>query len=948
MSAHWRFAVLTAMAAAAAGLTADVRAEPTSRQLFDQSTELYMSGCYRRAFEDFERAGRDEEWAARAGVARADCQLAWGDAEAALLTLQAIGEAGRTADWQRAAAAAHRAVGRIQPALEHGRAALRLDPGHTRARFELAALLESIGRQEEAIDTYRWFNDLLTQRFPESAADLHYAGLGFYRYSVLTRVANLAERTQYVLQDVLQPACTLVDVGYWPARQAIADLLREKYRPSEALEDYRTVLRRNPHAEEAHLGIGRIALGEWDFENVELRVETCLDINPRSVEARVLLAELRMLERRYEEAAAVCREALDINPQHIAALSYLAAAQLRCGLEEEARSTQQRVLEIDPQPATLEAIIGKQFSDARQFDEAEKHLQRAIEFDPTNPGPRNELAMLYMQWGREDLARDTADAAFELDEFNDRTKHTLDLLDVLERFQVHRTDHFEIHFDPARDPVIGERIGSYLESIYDELTEDYDTQLAERTIIEVFPDHRQFGVRIHGKPWIHTIGACTGRVIAMDAPREGVGGKYHYAAVLRHEFTHTVTLAATRNRIPHWLTEGLAVLQEDQPRSWTWMQLLAERLRKRELFPVGRIDWGFIRPRQPSDRSAAYAQSEWMCEFLIERQGYDVIPQMLERYREGATQAEVLAALTGMDESAFDQAFLTWAREQARDWGLALDPPPSELVVRGLLLFYPRSPALLAARAETLLQAGDDAAALSAAEAALDVDPQHQAALLMATVAAQRMAGAARSSREHADFAEQADDYARRLAQADPGDPDAAEFLAQWSLGRNDLDAAQSWAERLKALQPLNPESQRILSGLALRRGDDERALTELLQLASQDGHDADLRRQLGRIYKERGLLDEAARWYLQALHIDAYDAETHRLYADVLSELGRPEAAAQEFRMLTLLEPTSARNHSDLAFAYHQAGLRDRAAEAARRAVELDPGSPARQLLGD
>jgi hypothetical protein len=39
----------------------------------------------------------------------------------------------------------------------------------------------------------------------------------------------------------------------------------------------------------------------------------------------------------------------------------------------------------------------------------------------------------------------------------------------------------------------------------------------------------------------------------MVAPRKGevTMGPFNWATVLRHEYTHTITLAATDNRIPH-------------------------------------------------------------------------------------------------------------------------------------------------------------------------------------------------------------------------------------------------------------------------------------------------------------------------------------------------------------------------------------------------------------
>ena len=94
-------------------------------------------------------------------------------------------------------------------------------------------------------------------------------------------------------------------------------------------------------------------------------------------------------------------------------------------------------------------------------------------------------------------------------------------------------------------------------------------------MIEVFPSHGC----VHacqgqtGGPWLATVGASTGRVIAMDAPRKGekASGPFNWAQVLRHEFTHTVTLGETDNRIAHWFTEGLAVQEEHSPLQWAWV-----------------------------------------------------------------------------------------------------------------------------------------------------------------------------------------------------------------------------------------------------------------------------------------------------------------------------------------------------------------------------------------
>ena len=64
----------------------------------------------------------------------------------------------------------------------------------------------------------------------------------------------------------------------------------------------------------------------------------------------------------------------------------------------------------------------------------------------------------------------------------------------------------------------------------------------------------------------------------METPREGGGrrvGLYDWLRVVRHEYTHTITLSRTNNRIPHWFTEACAVSQEPGPRDFDTCKMLA-------------------------------------------------------------------------------------------------------------------------------------------------------------------------------------------------------------------------------------------------------------------------------------------------------------------------------------------------------------------------------------
>jgi tetratricopeptide (TPR) repeat protein len=192
-----------------------------------------------------------------------------------------------------------------------------------------------------------------------------------------------------------------------------------------------------------------------------------------------------------------------------------------------------------------------------------------------------------------------------------------------------------------------------------------------KTYIEVFPTHDAFSVRTTGSPWIGTVGASTGRVIALVSPRKGGGNMepFNWAQVLRHEYTHTVTLAATDNRIQHWMTEGLAVLEERTPLRWEWIPMLYQAVTKRELFTMDNLTWGFVRPKRPIDRQLAYAQSFWICQYIQETYGHESILKMLEMFRNAGRQEDVFPAVTGKPIDAFYQDFLVWCDKQVAGWG---------------------------------------------------------------------------------------------------------------------------------------------------------------------------------------------------------------------------------------------------------------------------------------
>lgn len=916
-----------------------------------QAEDLLARGDYDAARLALERLAGEPKSAARATISLAKVHLRTGD-YAAARTLLENRPAPTTAEQHLLLATLSRIEGAYDKAVTHAESAIKLDENGAEARLERAELLELLGRRDQAIEAYRWFDEQLVQRadLPRDAPWLTATAKGFLRFSVLTQT-NVHSRTRHALQELLQMAYGVVDRTYWPARIVAGDLLRERYNNSEhdgSVSDYLAALRLNENLPEAHVGLGEVALDRWGFEEIEDRTEKALSINPNFAPAIHLLAKKFLVERRYEQSIETCERALAINPNDVSALAISAGASACLFDDARVASVFERIKRINPRPGPAYRILGDALGGIRQYEASEKAYLTAIEHEPTDANARTELGMMYMQWGLEDKARDALDAAWAMDAYNERTKNTLELLEQLEKFTRVTTEHFEVAYDEARDPGLGAYVASYLEDIYDEVTGDYATELDHKTVIELFPTHRAFGVRITGKPWIHTVGACTGRVIAMETPRESIDlmGPYNLMHVLKHEFTHTVTLAATKNRIPHWFTEGLAVYQEDTPRSFDWAQLLVSGAQRDELFTLASIDWGFMRPKRPTDRSMAYAQSEWMVEFIVGQWGYDVIGRMLTRYREGEKQPEVIQAELGLTPEAFDKAFHAWARGQILSWGFELTRPDDVAAVKALLEKDEKDPVLLGRLSRALFDAEKFQEAFDVAKQALEVDADQAIALEVIVRVTGSLAHQESESQMQRTYEKEALPALERLLTIDPENRAALRYGAEIALRDNDHERAEAHLTKLQSVCPMDPTSWQGLSGIYLQRGDDERAMPQLLELARLESDAHEVRAELARIHRRLGRLRDAQYWYRQALAIQPFGTSYHEAYGDVCMQIGDAKTALAEFTWLTRFEPDVANYFAKAAFAAKRLGDEAQTRSFAQKAVALDPKSPAQTLL--
>ncbi len=933
---------------------ADASTEPesvpstgSSQDSLKQAQALLMSGSYGEAVRAFEKLAADPRHGVEAAVGIAEARRMTGQYAEALSVLDKAAAASSDR-WQCARAEVLAEVGRYAEAIESARKAVDLNGRNTNARRLLGQLYEVVGDKQKAIEAYAWFDALMKKSYPTSAAALTDAGIAIYRHAVLSRSRQTTARTKYVLQEVLQPAVERLDKKHWPALLASAELLLSKYNLEQAGDDFKAALKINPSLADAHVGLGMIALDGWDFEKAAEEAAAALKVNPHSPNAHCLDARAHLMERRDAEAAAAAAKALEVNPDHLEALGVLAAARMLQGDRKGMEEVVARAEKVNPRAAVVPNEIASWLALRNQFPEAEPLFKRAAEMAPEWADPLTGLGMLYMETGDERAARRVLDSSWKLDPFNEKTFHTLNLLDKLEKFGHEETEHFIVKSADGPDAIIRPMMARHAEEIYGRICEQFDYQPNGKTIIEVFPDHRGFAVRITGRPFLHTIGATTGPVIAMDAPRPGpTSMTFHWPGVLRHEFVHTVTLAATGNRIPRWLTEGLAQREERNRRSWDYCRMLAVALRRGTLYDLDSIEWGFARPKRPQAMALAYAQGDWMVEYLLDHHGQEAINKMLAGFREGAKQSEVFQKAIGQSPREFMKDFTDWARQQASQWGIPLDPilRIEEIDKKLAKAQGAEKVALLVAKAEACLDDHELESASKAIREAHRLDDQNKRVLTVMLMVLTSQASHSEKKKAE-ELREESVEIAEDLAKLDPDSPAACSILGGQALKDKDNLKAVDFFSRVSKARPLDPRSRAHLAELYVQLKQPEKALAELVRLSELEANEEDFPLRAARIHADAGRAGEAVEWYRKALLVSPYDKATHEVLGQLLIREQRFAEAVDVFRTLTQLEPASAAAHSRLAFALYRAGKTQEAKTAAKRAVSLDPKSEAQSLL--
>ncbi|MBA2115861.1 tetratricopeptide repeat protein [Bremerella alba] len=828
--------------------------------------------------------------------------------------------------------------------------ALALDNSQTLARWLHAELARVQGDIEAAQQGYEWFVDFYNQHDNfDSVEDLYYTGLAASQYARWTRNSG---QFKFLVND-LYPDVLRRDPHFWQAELAMAQLFAEKYNMAEAAKHLNNALAINANSADIYAQKGAIELSNYNVDAALRTAELALGINPQHVKAKQVQGKAKLTDFRPEQAIAILKEVVQLNPNNQTSQGYLASAMLADDgseliNEDSGEATRfgellTQVEQTHPNLGEFYAALGDGCDIVRKYPDAVKYLQEARQRMPQLIGVHGDLGMVLMRMGEEGTAKEVLDEAFEADPFNVRVKNSLEVLDVLATYETIETDHFIIRFDPSKDRLLAVYMSRFLEeNVYPKVCEGLGYTPKDKSLIEIFNQakntsgHGWFSARMVGLPYIGTVGACAGKMIALASP-DSVSEAYNWAHVIRHEFVHVVNLQQTDFNIPHWFTEALAVSYESEQRPPEWKPLLARRLAEDRVFNLDTINYGFIRPSDQDDWTMAYCQAYYYSQFIQQKFGPDALDKMLAAYRNYQTTDEILQDEFQIDKADFEKQYVAFLKKEVQGVKLSTQAEQSFAELYQTVDENPQDADAQAQLAYIYLKRKALPDARKHAKNALAADKDQPLAHYIQ----------GRLYLIIGDTQEAIEEF-ETAAGSPRFERNAVALLAGLRIKQKRFDEALELYQRGAEEEPGQLDWQESILRIHLLKKDNEALLQLIPKIAVQKHHDVLLRKKMAEILLLQESWEEAAKWAYEVIGIQVTDADAHALLAQAYRGQKKWDLAAREFEVAGQLRPKTVSWSVEAAELYHQAGRLDKAQKVAQRVLDLDPDNAAAKAILD
>ena len=652
-----------------------------------------------------------------------------------------------------------------------------------------------------------------------------------------------------------------------------AELFVETHQDNEAVKLYQESLSLAPDHAPAILGLAKISAGRFE-ERTREWVDEVLDLEPEHVGAHLLLARMNLEEGDIDEGDEQLTHALAIveerglPPLEIYALK--ASVDLLRGIEQSPWAD--RALEYNAGYGEIFATPAHFYVITRRYREAIELYRRAVEIQPDLYSAHAELGINLLRENKVAEAQRHLALAYRGDPYSAGIVNTLRLIDSFDNFVVteHGTAIDENSAEPGailrlhrdEDLFIRPYVLDLVHRSIDVFSERYNFELEAPVVVELYPEHDDFAVRISGLPGISLLGVTFGYLVAMDSPSGRAEGDFHWGTTLWHEIAHVFTLEATDHLVPRWFSEGVSVYEE-----WSTGPLpgrhipphVLQAIDEDKLLPIAELDQGFIRPTYENQVIVSYMQAGLICEYIAANWGQKTLQAMLGHYRDGLETGEAVERALGITAEQFDDGFDAFV---ADEFGTVLGNLEDWQQAQG-------------AAYESAAQ-GAWREALADASRAIGFFPEYVddgTAYLVKSRAHEELG-------EHDAALEALREYRRRGGH----DPGALNQLAGWLRDAGRDAEAISVLEDVIQVAPLQEDLHVRLGDWLLEAGRADQALNEYQVLAAMNPHDqASVHFRLAKAYRELEHPDLTREHVLRALEIAPHYREAQQLLLEIV-----------------------------------------------------------------
>jgi len=725
------------------------------------------------------------------------------------------------------------------------------------AAFELAVLLQTLGRKDEA-------RKILHEVTSGSASD---AAAAVRMGKAEQALGRAHEANDWFLEAI---AASPSDPAAYVAR---GELVLERHdADGEAPGLFQEALKRDEVWAPAHLGLARAIVDENPPAAIAA-ARRALEIDPGLLDAHLFLADAALDADRTDDARQAIDKALAINPRSPAAHALAAALAHVQGQAADAEKAVAAALGVNPSfgdayrvPAAVVAANGR-------FEEALPLARRAVALEPDSTPALADLGLHLLRSGEEAEARQVLERAFKADSFNPITFNLLQMLDTLDTFSTLPVGNARLRVDPKEAPVLQVYARPIIEEAMARYRAKYRFEPRGPILVEIFPRHDHFAVRTLGIPGLlGALGACFGRVVTQDSPRAREPNTFNWQATLWHELAHVFTLQLSNYRVPRWLSEGISVYEEGRVRpEWA----ADSEMTFVEVYSNGRLpkladfNAAFTRPDLVS---AAYFQASLVVTLLAERHGEDVLRRLVAGYADGATTEDALRQATGAGLDALQAAFDEFVRQRYAAAAAALKAPAGVQIPKSA----PR-------------------------EALLDLASRHPGSFQVQMAVGRMLA--ASGAREEAIAAYE---RAVKLVPFARGDASPRARMAALAADAGDAARALQELETLVRQDHTNADAARQLAALAEKSGNEPLRAFAYERIVTVDPFDAPAHTAFGRIALGRRDATIAVREFQAALAAGAVDrVAAHCDLAEALLLGGRRDDARREVLAALEIAPT-------------------------------------------